>query len=134
MSLIDAITYVVLGAALLSSVGYIYVLRSNIKKLIGFHAQLMIDKQALLEKLAEALNIIEQKPIEKTDGFLQYLESTRDSAFGFIETMQASIDKFDKETEVIFTKSELTPDDVKEIRLAYIKLKAATLPNDVPNN
>lgn len=132
--MLDIIIYFALAIVLAVSIGYIVVLRSRINRLIESAAQMMIDKGNLLKKLSEALTALEQKPIEQTDGFLRYLETTRDSAFTFIEDVQVAISKFDSETKTIFAKSDLNKEDANIIKQAYDNLKAATLPDDVPNN
>ena len=132
--IIDIIVYSVLALTSMFLGGYIIVLRGRIGRLIGFHAQAMIDKQTLTQKLSDALTIIETKPVENTDGFLKYLETTRDSAFKFIETVQDAMEKFDSSTSTIFAKDEITSEDADTIKLAYLELKMATMPEDIPNN
>ena len=132
--IIEIIVYSILALTSIFLGGYTIVLRGRVNRLIGFNAQAMIDKQTLTQKLSDALTIIETKPVETTDGFLNYLEATRDSAFSFIETVQTAIEKFDSSTAEIFAKSEITADDANVIKLAYLELKMATLPEDIPNN
>jgi len=111
---------------------YVYKLRKHNKITEELLNQAIIDRYLVLGKLSEALDNLEKKPIEQTDGFLKFLEESRDSAFSFIESLQEAIKKFDSETKSIFETSRYK--DVKEIKKAFETLKAATLPSETPNN
>lgn len=133
MPVIDIIAYIVMLSLWCLLGVYVVLLRRNIRHLHSQIITLSLDKTILLEKLAESLNALEQKPLEQTDGFLKFMTESRDYAFSFIETMQTSIQEFEDSTKDIFAKSEMS-DDVKKILDAYGKLKQKTLPADIPNN
>jgi Tfp pilus assembly major pilin PilA len=123
---------IISSAATISLLVYAYRLRKNNKVTEELLNQAVVDRYLLLGKLSDALDTLEKRPIEQTDGFLKFLEESRDSAFNFIESLQESIKKFDSETKTIFETSRYK--DVKEIKKAFETLKAATLPSETPNN
>lgn len=111
---------------------YVFQLRKSKKIIQELLDQAVIDRYILVEKLSDALDALEKKPIEQTDGFLKFLEESRDAAFTFIESLQEAIKKFDADTQAIFATSRYK--DVKEIKKAFDILKSKTLPNDTLNN
>ena len=123
---------IISSAATISLLVYTYRLRKNNKVTEELLNQAVVDRYLLLGKLSDALDTLEKRPIEQTDGFLKFLEESRDSAFTFIESLQESIKKFDSDTQMIFETSRYK--DVKEIKKAFETLKAATLPSETPNN
>lgn len=133
MPIIDAIVYTILFIGCVALSAIVIKQKRKQKSLYDDIIRLTVDKQLLLEKLGDAFSALESKPLEQSDGFVQYLEATRDSAFSFIEVVQKSITQFDQDTAEIFAKQRLS-EDVKKIKLAYQQLKQNTLPNDVPNN
>jgi hypothetical protein len=131
--MLDFIVYLILFTA--CAVAGILLFKFN-REVNRLHVELFniaLEKSILLQKLAEALDSLDQKPVEQTDGFLKFVTESRDYAFNFIEVMQSAIEEFEKDTKEVFTKSEMS-NDVKKISEAYGKLKSKTLPEDVPNN
>lgn len=129
--MIDLILIISSVATILLGV-YAFQLKRSKKIIQNLLDQAVVDRYVLVNKLSDALDALEQKPIEQTDGFLKFLEESRDSAFTFIESLQSAIKTFDAETKMIFETSRYK--DVKEIKKAYDVLKSKTLPNDTPNN
>lgn len=126
------VALIIASVATLMLIVYVYKLRKDKKITEELLNQAVIDRYLLLGKLSEALDNLEKKPVEQTDGFLKFLEESRNSAFDFIESLQQAIKTFDGETKVIFETSRYK--DVKEIKKAFDTLKAATLPSETPNN
>lgn len=133
MEVINAVIYTLLFSFATSVLVYAFVIRNKSKNLQDEIDQVEADNAILLIKLTETLQVLETKPVEQTDGFLQYMEATRDSAFEFIETMQRSIKQFENDTKSVFEKQRLS-EDLKTIKKAYAVLKENTLPQDTPNN
>lgn len=133
MLIVDIVAFSVLTAVLLAITILFIKTRLKVRKLYSSIIQLTLDKKELLVELSKALDALETKPLEQSDGFIKFLENSRESAFMFIELMQSAIADFEKETKDVFAKSELS-DDIAKINLAYQKLKSQTLPDDLPNN
>lgn len=126
------ITLIITSVITILSLVYSSKLRKDNKVATELLSKAIIDRHLLMERLSDALDALEKKPIEQTDGFLKFLEESRDSAFTFIEALQSAIIEFDNNTKNIFETSRYK--DVKEIKQALIVLKNKTLPNDTPNN
>lgn len=126
------ITLIITSVITILSLVYSSKLRKDNKVATELLSKAIIDRHLLMERLSDALDALEKKPIEQTDGFLKFLEESRDSAFTFIEALQSAIIEFDNNTKNIFETSRYK--DVKEIKQALIVLKSKTLPNDTPNN
>jgi hypothetical protein len=133
MTMLDFIVYLILFTACAVSAILLFKFNREVNKLHVELFNIALEKSILLQKLAEALDSLDQKPIEQTDGFLKFVTESRDYAFSFIETMQSAIEQFEKDTKEVFAKSEMS-DDVKKTLEAYARLKAKTLPADIPNN
>jgi hypothetical protein len=67
---------------------YLYFKKRNIAKMLF---QTAIDKNLLANKLNEELDRKYNKPIDQTEGFIKFLSDSRDSAFEYIEDVQAAI-------------------------------------------
>lgn len=131
--MLDIIIYSVLfiGCSLVTA--FLIKEKRKSKDLYQEIAKLFIEKSILLDKLSEAFDALQQKPLEQTDGFVKFLEESRNNAFEFIDVMQNSIKQFENQTQEIFAKERLSA-DLKQIKQAYQELKAKTLPTDTPNN
>lgn len=123
---------IVCSVALILLAIYVVKLRKQNATVADLLNRAILDRHLLMEKLSDALDALEKKPVEQTDGFLKFLEESRGSAFTFIELLQSSIVEFDNNTKEVFETSRYK--DVKEIKKAFDVLKSKTLPNDVPNN
>jgi hypothetical protein len=106
--------------------------------------QLSIDNLMLLSKVSDLFDELNAKKLENTDGFLKFIEESRNWAFQYIEEVQSALSQFDKEISskfewansygtVLGDTSHLNI--INEISLAYEKLKML-LPEDnqMPNN
>lgn len=132
METINTIAYTLLSVLLIGLVGYVIHLRRQVLKLYKDILELTLQKGIMLDKLSDALDALEKKPVEQTDGFLKFITESRDYAFSFIEVMQASIQEFEDDTKDILDKE--SSEDIKKIKMAYQALREKTMPNDIPNN
>lgn len=57
--------------------------------------QLLIDKEYALAELGKALSDIENTKLEKDDSFVKFLTTSREWAYGYIETVQKAMLEFD---------------------------------------
>jgi hypothetical protein len=118
--------------------------RIKIIKLQNIISQLRVDNLLLINETAIQFNKLQVKELEQTDGFLKFIEQSRDWAFQYIEEMQSAFLKFDKEISSIqqwnetygtVTDGGVYSEKIKQISLAYNQLKDL-LPKDTetPNN
>lgn len=133
MSILNTIFYIVLGSLITLLALTIMVLRTKLSETRKEVLNELVDKEILLERLSEALKLLEEKPLEQTEGFLKFITESRDYAFNFIETMQTAILEFENDTKEVFQKQRLSA-DLKQVKQAYENLKQKTLPKDIPNN
>ena len=92
---------------------------------------------ALLQHIEKLTAEANSKDIEQTDGFLKFVSDSRDWAFQYIETVQESLEAFDKKVTPILeyystygtAVDGLHNDITKEILEAYTELKKV-LPQD----
>ena len=106
--------------------------------------QLSIDNILLLKKISDLFDEINSKELENTDGFLKFIEQSRDWAFQYIEEVQAALSEFDTEISSIVkwnqtygtvTDGGAYSDKIKQISLAYDELKKLLPKNaETPNN
>lgn len=92
--MIDNLIYIIPIALLFfafATVGSLaVVLKLRNTKLLSQIAQLMLDKQAILEELDRA-SFISNNSIDIENGFIKFLSESRESAFEYIEDVQVAI-------------------------------------------
>lgn len=114
--MIDNLIHVVLIALLFfafATVGSLaVVLKLKNTKLLSQVAQLVLDKQAILEELDRA-SFISNNSIDIENGFIKFLSESRDSAFEYIEDVQLAI---------LNLKDAMNSDDEDQIEIAYNNL------------
>jgi hypothetical protein len=95
--------------------------------------QLGIDNLMLLKKVSDLFNELNIKELENTNGFIGFLEKSRDWAFEYIEVVQQSLAEFDKVASSVIKWSatygitlgdNAHQDKLNEISEAYAKLKS----------
>lgn len=65
--------------------------RKKYNKMIGVVTQLVIDKEALLNKIDK---IVLENSKEANEGFIKFLSDSREAAFTYIEDVQKSIQSY----------------------------------------
>jgi hypothetical protein len=103
-----------------------------------------IRRSILMQEYSNVRQELENKKLEKSDDFIKFLSDSRDSAFEYIESVQDSLSKFDKQITKIIKWNETYgtsigdnphSDKIKEISLAYRQLKDLLPQNtETPNN
>lgn len=76
-------------------------LRISAKKREAVIDQLHADKLMLLGKVSQLFDELNIKELENTNGFIGFLEKSRDSAFEYIEIVQKKLSDFDKKISPI---------------------------------
>lgn len=99
-----------LGLAITASLSL--VLRIKNTRLIAQSAQLVIDKQSILEELDRA-SFISQNSTDIENGFIKFLSESRDSAFEYIKDVQEAVSEL---------KVAMESDNEEQIAMAYHKL------------
>ena len=87
------------------------------------------------QKIEELQKELSSKELSETDGFIKFISQSRDWAFEYIEEVQKALSEFDEEVSPKFKSAKDSNKLLKEISLAYDKLKTV-LPKDnqTPNN
>lgn len=120
------------------------VLRRDFHNAMIAKSEAEIRRNILMNEYSNVLQELENKKLEKSDDFIKFLSDSRNSAFEYIESVQDSLAKFDKQitqiikwNETYGTATGINPhsDKIKEISLAYKQLKellpeSAKTPND----
>ena len=91
--MIDAIVYVAISTILLLLLVVLIKQAFRKRKLLAVIAQLNIDKVELLKELQKNIS---ERDLEKSEGFLNFIEKSRDWAFDYIEQVQEKLLEFDK--------------------------------------
>lgn len=86
-SILLILVSIIAAGAMTTTVIY-YIKYSNMIKVI---AQLLIDKEALLDKID---SIILETSNEANEGFIKFLSESREAAFDYIEKVQKSIGQY----------------------------------------
>lgn len=114
--MIDNLIYIIPIALLFfafATVGSLaVVLKLRNTKLLSQIAQLMLDKQAILEELDRA-SFISNNSIDIENGFIKFLSESRESAFEYIEDVQ---------TAILNLKDAMESGDEDQITESYNKL------------
>ncbi len=93
--------------------------------------QLVVDKALLAEKVATLAAEKDANSLREDDGFIKFLSSSRDWAFQYIETAQASVKNFAEKMDPVALKLEKSQnDDVKLMLEAYKELVSIIPDND----
>jgi hypothetical protein len=109
---------------ILVSIAVFYLLFDNIlwrkkhKNLMAKYLQEVLDKQTVLVRLSEIIDVQQTKELEESDGFVKFLSQSRDWAYQYIEDTQSVIADFTSVVDV-----EIKSIKNKKIIEAYDKLK-----------
>lgn len=139
---INLIYYVVSLSIVAYFIYHNFKLRLKVKKLATAIIQLELDKNRLLERFER---LLAERQLEKTEGFVGFLEQSRDWAFKYIEDVQSALEEFNKEIVPVLEWNETFgsvvgdnnphSDSITKISEAYNKLKKVLPQNDqTPNN
>lgn len=120
------------------------VLRRNFHNAMVAKSEAEIRRNILMQEYSNIRQELENKKLEKSDDFIKFLSDSRNSAFEYIESVQDSLSKFDKQITKIIKWNETYgastgdnphSDKIKEISLAYKQLKDLLPQNtETPNN
>jgi cell division protein FtsB len=144
MDIVNIIIYSLL-TAFIAYLGFKNVsLRRNLHDTISVKIQAQINKDILAIEYSKVIQELENKKLEKSDDFVKFLSDSRESAFEYIENVQDSLTKFDKQITKIIKWNETYgattgenphSNKIKEISVAYKKLKSLLPENtETPNN
>lgn len=86
--ILDLLAFIILGIAVCVLFLFTIIYRQKYIKLIKVIAQLILDKEAVSQKLDEQI-LISSK--EVNDGFIKFLSESREAAFSYIEDIQKSV-------------------------------------------
>lgn len=119
------------------------VLRRKVQDEITARLQASIEKNIVMSEYKEVLQALENKKLEESDDFVKFLSDTRNAAFDYIEDVQANIQEFDSILSDISEWNDTygsvagnTPhaEKIKQLSLAYDKLRNLLPENPTPNN
>lgn len=92
--MIEFIAFTVFSIVSILLVGYIFVLRNKNKLLVFNLAQSILDYKILSDKFEE---LPKDSPVSESKAMIEFLESTRNSAFEYIEDVQNTLTEFVKD-------------------------------------
>ena len=133
MQIINIIAYSITFVLVIALLAYIVRLRKILNNSLERVLELTINQNLLMDELHKALQKIEEKPIESSDGFIKFMTESREAAFNFITEIQDATKQFRNDIGEI----ENSPKKSKDIKImleAFSKLEKKILPNDIPNN
>ena len=133
MQIINIVAYSITFVLVISLLAYIVKLRKIVNDSLERLLEATINENLLMEELHKALQKIEEKPIESSDGFIKFMTESRDAAFNFITEIQDATKQFRNDIGEV----ENSPKKSKDIKImleAFSKLEKKILPNDIPNN
>jgi ATP-dependent protease HslVU (ClpYQ) peptidase subunit len=96
-------------AGLVSIVGlttYVIILRRRMKNVLALYAQVTLDNMSLQNQLINATALY------SNDEFVNFLSTSRDSAFQYIEEVQSAIRDFASKADHIVRDTNISPDAV----------------------
>lgn len=135
MEILDLVLF---STSLVSILILLYlIVKSNInkRKIFALYIQSEMHKHMLGQKIDDLQKELSSKELSETDGFIKFISQSRDWAFEYIEEVQKALSEFDEEVSPKFKSAKDSNKLLKEISLAYDKLKTV-LPKDnqTPNN
>ena len=92
----DVLAFVALTILLFIAAIFVFLYRKKYTNMIKIIAQLIVDKEAIVNKLDEQI-LLNSK--EVNDGFVKFLSESREAAFTYIEDVQTSILNYVKAIE-----------------------------------
>ena len=105
------------------------------KKLFAKYIQSELDKNLISLELSRIIEENSVRELSESEGFVKFISTSRDWAFEYIEEVQKALAEFDEEVSPKFKSAKDSHKVLKEISLAYDKLKTV-LPKETetPNN
>lgn len=94
MEIVSLIAFVIFVAGLLTSSYTLIQFRNKYIKAQERYIQALVDKKAIEDKLTELIQEGQNKDLEQTEGFVQFITKSRDWAFEYIEETQSVLSKF----------------------------------------
>lgn len=89
--MLETILLILLSIILVASLVSNIYLFSRYKRFLGVIAQLIVDKEILVDKVDE---LVAMSSKEFNDGFIKFISESRESAFQYIEEVQVSIKNY----------------------------------------
>lgn len=133
MQFLNMVGYSLTILIVLSLLFYIARLRKVVAGALERVLELTISEKVILDELEKALQKIEEKPVEASEGFIKFISESRDKAFSFITEIQDATKEFRNDIAEI-QNSPKKSKDTKVMLEAFSKLEKKILPNDIPNN
>ena len=127
----DIFFYAVLEVAIAALSIMLVRIRIKHRKAVAAIIQLELDRQILVEKLADEMQKTNLMSMESNNDFIKFLSASRDAAFGYIEDVQGALNSFiikmDKQMEYYKTYGQVieTPHTpiLEEVSKLYNDLK-----------
>lgn len=133
IQIMNIIGYSATFIIVISLLAYIVKLRKLVNDALDRILESTINENLLLSQLEKALQKIEEKPVESSDGFIKFMTDSREAAFSFISEIQEATKQFRNDIGEI-ENSPRKSKDIKIMLEAFSKLEKKILPNDIPNN
>jgi len=104
---LDLIAEIALSVVIAALVIYIIKLKISRKRLANSLITSSTKETILLAELEKAIAAREEKSVEQTDGFLEFISKSRDWAYEYIEEVQTGLKKFIDEAgpEIKYSKT-----------------------------
>ena len=131
--IVSIIGYSATFVIVISLLTYIVRLRKLVNDSLEKLLEATINENLLMGELAKALERLEEKPVESSDGFIKFMTDSREAAFSFISEIQNATKEFRNDIAEIENSARKSK-DTKIMLEAFSKLEKKILPNDIPNN
>ena len=133
VDLINLLAYIAYSLILITLA--IFLIRVYVKntKLSAEVSQLLADKLLLVKKIGELSAADDSIIIEQTEGFVRFLTDSRQWAFDYIETVQSASASFEEVLDKMVFEDFLGPEQIEELRSAYLKFSQAMPSSEVTN-
>lgn len=131
--ILNIVGYSATFVIVISLLAYIVKLRKLVNDSLERLLEATINENLLMGELAKALERLEEKPVESSDGFIKFMTDSREAAFSFISEIQNATKEFRNDI-VEIENSARKSKDTKIMLEAFSKLEKKILPNDIPNN
>lgn len=119
----EVFAYIIYSGIILYLLYVILTQRQKNRRLSSLHLQALMDITLVKRELEKAVQEINNKKLEKDDGFVKFLSESRDWAYEYISTTQSVIDKFNLDVSEILESDNKPAQKLSQVKKACDELK-----------
>lgn len=128
----EILAYIIYSAITLFLLYVVFLQRQRNRRLASLNLQALMDLSLVKKELEKAVLEINNKKLEKDDGFVKFLSESRDWAYDYISTTQLIVEKFNSDITEIMESESKPSQKLSQIKKSCDELKKI-LPDEDKN-